>query len=131
MVELNGPVNGPSSVRSRAGVCHRKIYPLKMDMTPMVDLGFLLITFFVFTAELTRPKAMDIKVPHDGEAMPVAESKTITILIGGSNKVFYYYGKTEKAIVENNIMASAYDERTGIGKAIREKQAELLGRGID
>ena len=74
---------------------------------------------------------MDIKVPHNGPPMPTAESKTITILIGGNDKLFYYHGKEENAKKENRIHIITYDERTGIGKLIREKQAILIQKGID
>lgn len=60
MAELNLAVNE----NRRAGVRRRKAQHPKIDMTPMVDLGFLLITFFVFTAELTKPKAMHLYMPH-------------------------------------------------------------------
>ena len=126
MAELNIAVNDPSTLlRTRAGVRHKKLQPPKMDMTPMVDLGFLLITFFIFTSELTRPKTMDIKVPHDGPSMPTKESTTMTILVGGNDKLYYYYGKEENAEKENRIHQITYDEGTGIGKIIREKQLKL------
>ena len=107
------------------GVRHKKLQPPKMDMTPIVDLGFLLITFFIFTSELTKPKAMDIKVPKDGPSMPTKETTTMTILIGGNDRLYYYYGKEEDAEKENRIHQITYDERTGIGKIIREKQSIL------
>ena len=127
MAELNLVVNESR----KAGVRHKKLQPLKMDMTPMVDLGFLLINFFIFTAELTKPRAMDIKVPHDGPSMPTKESTTMTILIDGNDKLYYYYGKEENAEKENRIHAITYDERTGIGRVIREKQLQLQQRRID
>ena len=56
MAELNLAVNE----NRKAGVRRKKLQVPKIDMTPMVDLGFLLITFFIFTAEITKPKTMDI-----------------------------------------------------------------------
>lgn len=122
MAELNVAVNE----NRKAGVRRRKTPPLKIDMTPMVDLGFLLITFFVFTAEITKPKAMNLNVPHEGISQPTAESTTMSILMGGDNKLYYYYGLEENALKENRVHAITYDEKTGIGKVIREKQADIV-----
>ena len=128
MAELNTVVNE----NRKAGVPRRKIPPLRIDMTPMVDLGFLLITFFVFTAEITKPKAMKINVPHDSiDSTETAASTTMTILIGSKNKLFYYYGLEETAIKQNNILETTYDEKTGIGKAIRDKQSEIVRNNKD
>jgi biopolymer transport protein ExbD len=70
----------PEARKQKAGV-HRMVkHNLKIDMTPMVDLGFLLITFFVITAELSKPQAMNLYMPHDGRPTDAAESKSITFL---------------------------------------------------
>ena len=123
MAELNLAVNE----NRKAGIRHKKLQVPKIDMTPMVDLGFLLITFFIFTAELTKPKAMDMKVPKDStDNTPTAISTTMTILIGGNNRLFYYYGFEKDAEKEGRIHAITYDEKSGVGKIIREKQADIL-----
>lgn len=65
----------------------------RVDLTPMVDLGFLLITFFVFTTELTRPVVMKILVPKDDPSnTPVCQSCALTILLEKDNRVAYYEG---------------------------------------
>ena len=74
----------------KAGVRRMIKHNLKIDMTPMVDLGFLLISFFVITTELSRPQAMNFYMPHEGPPSDAAESKTITFLTGANNKLFYY-----------------------------------------
>jgi len=127
MAELNLAVNE----NRKAGIRHKKMQSPKIDMTPMVDLGFLLITFFIFTSELTKPKGFDLKMPHDGPPMPTKESTTMTILIDRNDKLYYYNGKEENAITENKIHAITYDERTGIGNVIREKQLKLQQTGIN
>ena len=127
MSELNLVVNQGR----RAGMHHRKLPHPKTDMTPMVDLGFLLITFFVFTAEITKPKAMNLYMPHNGPSTPTPESKTLTIIVGGNNKLFYYNGKEENVEKENRIHEISYDEKTGIGKVIRERQIGLKLASID
>lgn len=109
----------------KAGVRQMKKHSLKVDMTPMVDLGFLLISFFVITAELSKPRAMKLYMPHDGEPTPSAESKTITFLTGANSQLFYYYGEEKDAGTENPITAISWSEKTGVGKIINEKQLQL------
>ncbi|TAE18421.1 MAG: biopolymer transporter ExbD [Bacteroidetes bacterium] len=64
-----------------------------VDMTPMVDLGFLLITFFMLTTTLLQPQVMEIFMPHKGgETMPTKASNTVTLLLGKNNQVHLYRG---------------------------------------
>ncbi len=119
------PINSAVSNNRKAGVRYMKKHALKIDMTPMVDLGFLLISFFVITTELSRPRAMDLFMPHDGPMMPTKQSSTITILTGANDKLFYYYGEEKDAGVVNPVMEITWDEEKGIGKVIRDKQLQL------
>jgi len=118
-------------LRKRAGVGRMKRHALKTDMTPMVDLGFLLITFFVITAELSRPRATPLYMPADGDMTLAAESKSLTILTGANNKIYYYSGTQEAAEKNNSFHETGWSESNGIGKIIREKQAQLDLAGID
>jgi biopolymer transport protein ExbD len=65
-----------------------------LDMTPMVDLAFLLLTFFVLAATLAKPKAMEIIYPQEGGVKsPLNEDDAITLLLGNSpEKTAYYFG---------------------------------------
>ncbi|MBB6499292.1 ExbD/TolR family protein [Pedobacter cryoconitis] len=77
---------------------NRKQTP-KVDLTAMVDLAFLLITFFMLTTSLNKPIAMDIAKPDITDAnasMPVPASRTMTILLGKNNKVAWYMGEAGK-----------------------------------
>ncbi|NDV67338.1 biopolymer transporter ExbD [Dysgonomonas sp. 25] len=68
---------------------------LRVDFTPMVDMLMLLITFFMFCTTLAVPQAMDIVMPSDQKddnPPEVVGSKTITLILGEDNKVYYYHG---------------------------------------
>ncbi|MDN3587376.1 biopolymer transporter ExbD [Pedobacter aquatilis] len=70
----------------------------RVDMTPMVDLMFLLVTFFILTTSISTPQAMDITKPDKEENLPenrlaLKASKTMTILLGKNNKVAWYMGE--------------------------------------
>lgn len=67
----------------------------KVDLTAMVDLAFLLITFFMLTTTLNKPVAMDIAKPDESNELAQLEmpaSRTMTILLGKNNKVVWYMG---------------------------------------
>lgn len=69
----------------------------RVDLTPMVDLGFLLLTFFVFTTALSTPKAMDLMMPNDVSEPddPVCQSCVLTVLLDKDNRIKYYEGALE------------------------------------
>lgn len=65
---------------------------LKVDMTPMVDLGFLLITFFIFTTAMETPQTLKLVLPVDGDDTPTARSKTLTLLLHEPGRAACYEG---------------------------------------
>jgi biopolymer transport protein ExbD len=70
----------------------------RVDLTPMVDLGFLLLTFFVFTTTLSEAKAMELVMPYDKVPTvndPVCESCVLTVLLDKNNRIKYYEGAVE------------------------------------
>ncbi|TDQ09798.1 ExbD/TolR family protein [Pedobacter metabolipauper] len=72
----------------------------KVDLTAMVDLAFLLITFFMLTTSLSKPIAMDIAKPDDKDPevkTEVRASEAMTILLGKDNKIAWYMGEAIKA----------------------------------
>lgn len=71
-----------------------------VDMTPMVDLGFLLITFFMFTTNFTKPNVMDLGLPaKDPNPIPqhyeILPQNQITFILGKDNRVFYHQNTRE------------------------------------
>lgn len=78
---------------------NKKMVP-KVDLTAMVDLAFLLITFFMLTTTLSKPVAMDIVKPDEkvnGDPLELPASRTMTILLGKHNKIAWYMGEAGKS----------------------------------
>lgn len=65
---------------------------LRIDFAPMVDLGFLLITFFIFTTELSKPKAFGLNVPDKGDGVESPVSTTVTLTLKGIGVIDYLEG---------------------------------------
>lgn len=74
-----------------------------VDLTPMVDLGFLLITFFVFTTTMTTTKAMAMVSPKESIVVndDICESCVITLLPAANNRLFYYEGSDKNGVFKS------------------------------
>ncbi len=106
----------------------RKIQSTRVDLTPMVDLGFLLITFFVFTTSLAQAKAMKLILPKDcPECIPpkAPETGALTV-IADEKKVWYYVGKLEDAILKETFKTAAYDGANSIRNVMLNLRAKLI-----
>lgn len=108
----------------------RKLVNLKVDMTPMVDLGFLLITFFIITTTMTESKGADLIMPKEGKAMGVKESRALTLLLHADEKVYAYEGSWESALANSKIHAASFYDKQTIRNIIKTKQAQM-GKGKD
>src|SRR4029078_5862615 len=87
---------GDSGHKKGPGVKKAKKLSTRVDMTPMVDLGFLLITFFIFTATMKSPTSMDLNMPKETDQKDetkIKQSGALTILLGKDDHVYYYEGE--------------------------------------
>lgn len=83
-------LNLPALGKSKHGASVARVS--RIDMTPMVDLGFLLITFFIFNSVVSKPSAMQLLLPADGPATPFAATRTLTVLLGNNGRTVCYGG---------------------------------------
>jgi biopolymer transport protein ExbD len=112
---------------SSGGGKHKKVRGKKMstniDMTPMVDLGFLLISFFMLTTTLSKPVAMNLSMPvkekNDEKKQEIPESKVLNIICDKDNKIWYYEG-----FVAAGLKTTDYSPQ-GIRKVILDKQKKV------
>ena len=119
------------------GVKKGKKLSTRVDLTPMVDLGFLLITFFIFTTTMSQPTALKLMLPKDAEnpeeQNKAKESGVITLLLGKDNTVFYYEGQldnTASNFKSSNLDAVLNGELDPVIDALLEAdKAEKLASG--
>ena len=104
---LMSEIQQTENKKKKPGVRRSKKLSTRIDLTPMVDLGFLLITFFVFTTTISEPKAMDLRLPKDTiDSMTTISSKTISLLLGVNDMLYYYSGDSVKNMRPTNYSAS-------------------------
>lgn len=88
--------------KKHAGGPKQKKKSTKIDMTAMVDVAFLLLTFFILTTTLATPSAMELQKPpktdNDDNQQDVKESKVMTFILGDNDQVHYFQGITEPKI---------------------------------
>lgn len=96
--------------------------PIRIDFTPMVDLGFLLITFFMLTTVLAKPQIMPVVMPEEDmptQAPAVKSSTVLTLLLGDHNKVYWYEG------IDNPRLDSTDYGPGGLRRIILDKKARV------
>ena len=97
----------------------------KVDLTPMVDLGFLLLTFFILTSTWSRAGTMRIFLPAEGEPTKVSDEGSITVIPLPGNRVLFYEGDLASSLASNGLVLTNYSVESGLGKIIRNKQERM------
>ena len=120
-----------SSGGGKGGKVRSKKQSTRVDLTAMVDLAFLLITFFMLTTSLSKPLAMDIAKPDKDEKqdkrIELRASQTMTILLGKNNKVAWYMG------VPNPSTPPTIEGYTDVRKSLldnKDKVKKTMGKDI-
>jgi len=130
MAELNQDSGGG---KKKGGKIRSKKQGGRVDLTAMVDLAFLLITFFMLTTSLNKPNAMDVTVPDKNEEdledrLEVADDRTTTILLAGNNKIVWYSGLFDNPIEGPETVDYGAE---GIRKVLLRKLVEVPQRTGD
>ena len=114
---------GGGGDKKKGGKVRSKKSSTRIDMTPMVDLAFLLLTFFVMTTTLNKPQTMEITMPEkpkdEEEAPKVNEREVLTIVLGENDKVYWYSGITDPEVKVTNFSPS------GLRKLLLSKKNEI------
>ena len=115
------------------GVKKGKKLSTRVDLTPMVDLGFLLITFFIFTTTMSQPTAFKLFLPDD-KVIPedqnkAKESGVLTIMMGADNHIYYYEGQLKPD--GSNFLSASYNGENSIREIILKKKADVISRSRD
>ena len=110
------------------GVKKGKKLSTRIDLTPMVDLGFLLITFFMFTTTLAKPKTMEINMPYkdpnmkDEEKNKIKNSVALTLLLSKNHRIYYYEGIGEDPTKPPEVKVAYFGTKNSIRDEIISKK---------
>src|ERR1700761_8621614 len=85
--------------------------PVGVDLTALVDLAFLLITFFILTTTLQKNRVVPLVMPVPDGAQPVAASRTMTIVLEKGNQALCYLGLPDKPLIAPKLVAYGKDLR--------------------
>ncbi len=116
------------------GVKKGKKLSTRIDLTPMVDLGFLLITFFMFTTTLAKPKTMEINMPYKDENLKEEEknkiknSVALTVLLSKNHRIYYYEGIGDNPDVAPDVKVTYFTPEKGIRDVIIAKKNEVAAK---
>lgn len=105
----------------------------RVDLTPMVDLGFLLITFFIFTTSMTEPKSLKLAMPDDRpttKPTTTAKSATLQLLLDTNDQVWYFHGDDlntiQKTSYGNELRKIIIDKKKSVRQILGNENEMML-----
>src|SRR5688572_17253262 len=133
MAEMN--VSGGGGHKKDKKVRTKKM-STRVDLTAMVDLGFLLITFFMLATTFNKPKTMEVNKPAKEEEdkkdePPIKMSKTATLLLGNNDKIYAYVSPDEIDVSNELTLDSIGYGPDGLRKFIQRRQKEVKAQWGD
>jgi len=120
MADIQTPEKGSHSKHGKGKVRSKKM-STRVDFTPMVDLAFLLISFFMLTTTLNKPVAMELNMPKKDDIVKtdVKESQVLNVILDKEDAIWYYDGRVVYDMQKTNYAAD------GIREAIYKKQKQV------
>jgi len=117
MAEISQPQGSRKGGRRKSAI--------RIDMTPMVDLAFLLLTFFMLTTQFLNPYVIELDLPLKPDTPinqpPIKPEKVITVILGEENRVYWYQGVTQPKVAVTDF------DSDGIRKVLLEKNKQIPG----
>jgi biopolymer transport protein ExbD len=120
MAEISSAPKGGAKQRTKV---RAKRMSTRLDMTPMVDLAFLLLTFFVLTTSLLKSYVIPLRMPEkqttNDPQKPVSEKRVITLILDEKNAVYWYAGLTDPKVSRTDF------SRDGVTDLMIQKKKEI------
>jgi biopolymer transport protein ExbD len=103
---------------------------VRIDMTPLVDVAFLLLTFFMYTTSMSRPQTMEINLPPDKNVkVEVGDSNLLTLRVNDKGVIYNNFGMDAPKVIEfKDLRAFLVDKQTAIPKLTVLLKIDRLGK---
>ncbi|MFA6923046.1 MAG: biopolymer transporter ExbD [Bacteroidales bacterium] len=126
-----GEIIQEESSQKKGGKRRPKKHSTHIDMTPMVDLMCLLITFFMLTTAFSKPKVMEITMPDNTDTTTTKNKTTVRkdltyhIILAGGDKVYWYQGAIDKETPNPSLHQTNFS-KDGLRKFLLEKNKKTF-----
>ncbi|MDP1675771.1 MAG: biopolymer transporter ExbD [Bacteroidota bacterium] len=106
--------------QKHGGKKKKKRIAVRLDMTPMVDVAFLLLTFFMLTTSMSKPQTMEINLPPKEIDVPVAGTNLLTLRISEDFRIFWNIAEEDPVTVDGK---ERKEKLINLGKLLKERNA--------